>query len=363
MDTKGIKGIKNAGIGALVSLALVASVSIGSWSSVGAQTSRTGPATTTTTPQGSGQAASTTSSLDRYTGTISAISGSSLTLSTADKKETRQVRTDPATVVFKNGGFVSLADLKLGDKVVVDPPMELPSIADNAGSNGRPGAGATANGNGVPGAAAASPAQPNTPVNGQEKKDLRPTTPATSGGGNGSSSGSTNGAPTGAASSPPAAPANPSTGTGPKDLKSQTQNPRASAQGNSTGGSNGSNAATPAQPAAARVIWVQSNGERLIGGVVGGMQGNTVILYIPGSAYSDYAVQLTNATTYKSVQSLTGAPVTSTLAGVQKNTSVMALGVDSADGKAGVFNAKAVVIYSATPAAPATGLPGQESQP
>lgn len=296
--------IRNSGVVAVLGIALALGAAIGGSVPASAQDSRT------------------TNGSTRSIQPITAISGSTLTLA-VDNKTTRQVRTDASTIVFKNGALSSVSALKVGDKVEVNPAATLPSGSANRSTPGGEGAGN--------GSSAGRPS--NVPSGPDPNKDEMPGAGAS--GGAGSGAGGSGGESQG--STPPSSnrPPNQTPGDPQKDAPSSSSG----------------------APAAARLLWVQSGTEKLVGGTVRSVKGNAVTLYAPGFANSNYVVQVANTTAFKRFQTQTGAPLNATLANVQPGMSVVVLGVDKTGG---VFAAKAVVIY---PAPSYTGPPGSEAHP
>ena len=289
-----VKKVRNAGILSVLSLALALGVGIASSMSVGAQSQ---PYVGNDKP-------------DPSHPIVSSISGNSVTLNITPDS-TREVLVDASTIVLKDGKFAGISALQVGDRVQVNPRISLPngleggsggSAAQAAPSQADPAnpdksqlGGSNANGQGQPdaNAGATSPNAPTAPLDPNNKNNTAP--PPSAGGGQTADDGSVVGA-----------------------------------------------------PSAANMIWVTSNNDQLLGGVVHWAQNGTAILNIPGVGYSEYVIHTSDTTGYQKMTSAGTAPEAATAADMNVGTSVVVLGSDGAPDNAGYFTAKAILILPAS---------------
>lgn len=292
MDTK---KVRNAGIVSVLSLALALGAGIASSMSVGAQSQ---PYVGNDKP-------------DPSHPIVSSISGNSVVLNITPDS-TREVLIDASTMVLKDGKFAGISSLQVGDRVQVNPRISLPS-----GLEGSSGASAAQ--------AAPSQADPANP----DKSQL--------GGSNGNAQGQTD-ANTGSTSpNAPVAPLDPNN-------KNNTTPPPPS----SGGGQTADDGSVIGAPSAANLIWVTSNNDQLLGGVVHWAQNGTAILNIPGVGYSEYVIHTSDTTGYQKMASAGTAPEAATAADMKVGTSVVVLGSDGAPDNAGYFTAKAILVLPAS---------------
>lgn len=292
MDTK---KVRNAGIVSVLSLALALGAGIASSMSVGAQSQ---PYVGNDKP-------------DPSHPIVSSISGNSVVLNITPDS-TREVLIDASTMVLKDGKFAGMSSLQVGDRVQVNPRISLPS-----GLEGSSGASAAQ--------AAPSKADPANP----DKSQL--------GGSNGNAQGQTD-ANTGSTSpNAPVAPLDPNN-------KNNTTPPPPS----SGGGQTADDGSVIGAPSAANLIWVTSNNDQLLGGVVHWAQNGTAILNIPGVGYSEYVIHTSDTTGYQKMASAGTAPEAATAADMKVGTSVVVLGSDGAPDNAGYFTAKAILVLPAS---------------
>ena len=242
---------------------------------------------------------------------VSSISGNSVTLNITPDS-TREVPVDASTIVLKDGKFAGISALQVGDRVQVNPRISLPS-----GLEGGSG----------PSAAQAAPSQAD-PAN-PDKSQL--------GGSNANGQGQPD-ANTGAGSpNAPTVPLDPNN-------KNNTTPPPPSAGGGQTA----DDGSVVGAPSAANMIWVTSNNDQLLGGVVHWAQNGTAILNIPGVGYSEYVIHTSDTTGYQKMASAGTAPETATAADMNVGTTVVVLGSDGAPDNAGYFTTKAILILPAS---------------
>ncbi|MEP6775670.1 MAG: hypothetical protein ABJA50_08750 [Chloroflexota bacterium] len=289
------KKVRNAGMVSVLSLALALGAGIASSVSVGAQSQ---PYVGNAKP-------------DPSHPIVSSISGNSVVLNITPDA-TREVLIDASTLVLKDGKFAGVSALQVGDRVQVNPRISLPNGLE--GSSG-----------GSAAQAAPSQADPANP----DKSQL--------GGSNGSGSGQPD-AKTGATS--PNAPVAP--------LDPNNKNNNAPPPPSSGGGQTADDGSVVGAPAATNVIWVTSNNDQLLGGVVHWAQDGTAILNIPGVGYSEYVIHTSNSTGYQKMASAGTAPEAATAADMKVGTSVVVLGSDGAPDNAGYFTAKAILVLPAS---------------
>ena len=289
------KKVRNAGIVSVLSLALALGAGIASSMSAGAQSQ---------TYVGNDKP-------DPSHPIISSITGNSVILNITPDA-TREVRIDASTVVLKDGKFVGISALQVGDKVQVNPRISLPSGLE--GSSGGPAAPAAPS--------QANPANPNKPGLGGSNEN-RPSQPDAN---TGSTSPRT-----------PAAPLDPN-----------NKNKIAPAPSSSGGGQTADNGSVVVAPSAATVIWVTSNDDQLLGGVVHWAQDGTAILNIPGVGYSEYVIHTSDTTGYQKMASAGTAPEAANASDMKVGTSVVVLGSDGGPDNAGYFTAKAILVLPAS---------------
>lgn len=287
MDTK---KVRNAGIVSVLSLALALGAGIASSMSVGAQSQ---PYVGNDKP-------------DPSHPIVSSISGNSVILAITPNIN-REVLIDASTIVAKDGRFAGISVLQVGDKVQVDPRITLPNGLE--GGNGASAASSQAN-----------PASTDT---------------SQLGGSNGSSGDATGGQGSGSHSTPVA----------PLDPNNKNNNAPPSTTDTSQGGGDGGAAGVPS---AANMIWVTSNNDQLLGGVVHWTQDGTAILNIPNVGYSEFVIHTSSSTGYQKMASPGTAPEAATAADMKVGTSVVVLGSDGAPDNAGYFTAKAILVLPAS---------------
>lgn len=298
------KKVRNAGIVSVLSLALALGAGIASSMSAGAQSQ---------TYVGNDKP-------DPSHPIVSSITGNSVILAVAPNTS-REVRVDASTVVLKDGKFAGVSALEVGDKVQVNPRITLPS-----GLEGRDGS----EGHSVSSAVPAAPSQAD-PAN--------PDKSGQSSGSNGSSGSS--GQPAGGeGSTSPTAPTAP--------LDPNNKNKSAPSPSSSGGGQTADNGSVVVAPSAATVIWVTSNDDQLLGGVVHWAQDGTAILNIPGVGYSEYVIHTSDATGYQKMASAGTAPEAANASDMKVGTSVVVLGSDGGPDNAGYFTAKAILVLPAS---------------
>jgi len=289
-----VKKIRNAGIVSVLGLALALGGGIASSMSAGAQNQ---PYVGNDKP-------------DPSHPVVSSISGNNLVLNITPDT-TREVLVDASTVVVKDGKFAGISALQVGDRVQVNPGITLPNGLEG-GSGGS--------------AAHAAPSQAD-PAN-PDKSQL--------GGSNENGQGQPD-ANTGTTS--PSAPVAP---LDPNNKNTTTQPP------SSGGGQTADDGSIIGAPSAANVIWVTSNNDQLLGGVVHWAQNGTAILNIPGVGYSEYVIHTSDATGYQKMTSAGAATEAATAADMKVGTSVVVLGSDGAPDNAGYFTAKAILVLPAS---------------
>jgi len=284
------KKVRNAGIVSVLSLALALGAGIASSMSVGAQSQ---PYVGNDKP-------------DPSHPIVSSISGNSVILNITPDA-TREVTVDASTIVLKDGKFAGISALQAGDRVQVNPRITLPNGLE--GSSG-PSASQTA-------PSQADPANP-------DKSQL--------GGSNGSGAGQALPGEGSTSNNAPVAPVDPN--------NKNSGSPPAPSGSGQVGGDGGAGAT----PSAADMIWVTSNNEQLLGGVVHWAQNGTAILNIPGVGYSEYVIHTSGTTSYQGLSSPGAAPETANADDMKVGTSVVVLGSDGAPGNGGYFTAKAILI-------------------
>jgi hypothetical protein len=230
---------------------------------------------------------------------------------------TREVRVDASTLVLKDGKFAGVSALEVGDRVQIDPSITLPN-----GLAGRDGSEEQS----APSAASQAPAQ--VPAANPDKAGQNAGST-----GSGGSSGQVAGGEGTTSPSAPEAPLDPNN-------KNTTTSPPPSAGGGQTA----DDGSIIGAPSAANVIWVTSDSDQVLGGVVHWEQNGTAILNIPGVGYSEYAIHTSDATSYQKMTSAGTAPEAATAADMKVGTSVVVLGRDNAPDNAGYFTAKAILI-------------------
>jgi len=292
MDTK---KVRNAGIVSVLSLALALGAGIASSMSVGAQSQ---PYVGNDKP-------------DPSHPIVSSISGNSVILNITPDS-TREVLIDASTMVLKDGKFAGISSLQVGDWVQVNPRISLPS-----GLEGSSGASAAQ--------AAPSQADPANP----DKSKL--------GGSNGDAQGQPDANAGATSPNAPVAPLDPNN-------KNTTAPPPPSAGGGQTA----DYGSVVGAPSAANMIWVTSNSDQLLGGVVHWAQNGTAILNIPGVGYSEYVIHTSDTTGYQKMASAGTAPEAATATDMNVGTSVVVLGSDGAPDNAGYFTAKAILVLPAS---------------
>ena len=292
MDTK---KVRNAGIVSVLSLALALGAGVASSMSVGAQSQ---PYVGNDKP-------------DPSHPIVSSISGNSVILNITPDA-TREVPVDASTIVLKDGKFTGISALQAGDRVQVNPRITLPNGLE--GSSG-------------PSASQAAPSQAD-PAN-PDKSQV--------GGSNGSGSGQPD-ANTGADS-----PNAPVALMDPNNKNNTTPPPPSSG-----GGQTADDGSVVGAPAATNMIWVTSNNDQLLGGVVHWAQNGTAILNIPGVGYSEYVIHTSSTTGYQGLSSPGAVPETASADDMKVGTSVVVLGSDGAPDNAGYFTAKAILILPAS---------------
>lgn len=289
------KKVRNAGIVSVLSLALALGAGIASSMSVGAQS----------------QAYVGNDKPDPSHPIVSSISGTSVILNITPDS-TREVLIDASTLVLKDGMFAGISALQVGDRVQVNPRVSLPN-----GLEGSSGGSATQ--------AAPSQADPANP----DKSQL--------GGSNGSGAGQPD-ANTGPTSpNAPVAPLDP-------NKKNNSAPPPPSAGGGQTA----DDGSVVGAPSAANMLWVTSNNDQLLGGVVHWTQDGTAILNIPHVGYSEFVIHTSSSTGYQKMASPGTAPEAASTADMTVGTSVVVLGSDGAPDNAGYFTAKAILILPAS---------------
>lgn len=303
MDTK---KVRNAGFVSVLSLALALGAGIASSMSVGAQSQ---PYVGSDKP-------------DPSHPIVSSITGNSVILNITPDS-TREVLIDASTMVLKDGKFAGISALQAGDRVQVNPRITLPN-----GLEGRDGS-EERSASSVPSDAPSQSPAANPDKSGQSAG-------SNGSGGSDGSSGQPAGGEGAVSPVPPVAPLDPKS-------KTNTASPAPSSQTQS-GGDGG----VVSAPSAANVIWVTSNNDQLLGGVVHWAQNGTTILNIPGVGYSEYVIHTTDTTGYQKMASAGTAPEAATAADMKVGTSVVVLGSDGAPDKAGYFTAKAILVLPAS---------------
>ena len=114
------------------------------------------------------------------------------------------------------------------------------------------------------------------------------------------------------------------------------------------GGQTADDGSVVGAPSAANVIWVTSNNDQLLGGVVHWAQNGTAILNIPGVGYSEYVIHTSDTTGYQKMTAAGTAPETATAVDMNVGSSVVVLGSDGAPDNAGYFTAKAILLLPAS---------------
>ncbi len=252
-------------------------------------------------------------------GTIVAVQGTTFKLSLGQNR-IELVHTSANTVVLKNG-FARLADLKVGDRVIVNPALT---------STGNPTKSRRAKPSLPSSSQARSLSNGTTSLQGPEpdgrNRDYpasEVTAPAT-----GVAAGQKAGD-TGTANAP-TLPSDPGTG-----LRGRASSaPGDGAAQSATGATGGAKAVT------AHLIWAPQTGEELLQGIVRSAEGKQFTLYATGA---NYTVLVNGATVVKRLASPNGAPAVVRASVLTPNTPVLVLGA-KAGSQARTLTAKAVLI-------------------
>jgi hypothetical protein len=243
-------------------------------------------------------------------GTIVDIQGGILTLSLAPGRIV-QVSTNAGTIVL-NGDLSTVASLRIGDTVMVNPHFSMPASGAQAGEDvgGR-----------------SRSAQPASRAAGRNSGDLkvggpgerRPNTPPSPGEDGGSGGpGSSNG----------------SSGPGDKDKPADPNPNTPPPQANE-------DSPSPAGPIAASIIWVQGGSDVLTAGVVQSVVDGRITLQARSRIFT---VTTTSSTVYTTASGASTSPGAATSASVKLGGTLVVLGTVA--GKDSPLSAKAVIIVT-----------------